>query len=451
MAEPRLTHMTRAIGPVNAMSPELSDNIARIWTASPTLKSAGLYLFALAIGLLIGLERERRKGAGSQRKAAGIRTFALLSLSGAIAASLNDMTVLIAGVFTVCAMVVSYQRTSAKDPGLTTEVAMLAALLLGVLSYEKPALAGAAAVFVVLILSGKDHLHKVAVQLLSEAEARDLLVLAVCAFLLLPLLPNHTLDPWHTLNPRKLWLLAVAIMAIGAVGHFALKLLGTKGLAIAGLAGGFVSSTATIVAMGHRAKAHPSMTAPAASAALMSNVGTIVQLAIVLGTFSPAFLHRLLWPLMAAGGAAVVSAWIANRRAAGHVSGVEGLYGEGIFALPRVFGFVAVLAGVMLAAGFLREVLGSEHIIWIIGLSGLADVHAAAASAASLDAAASITASQADLGLLAAFGTNSLLKCGVGWFRGSAAFARQLVPGVVAIFVSLAVVLLAQRAWVGMG
>ena len=68
--EPRPIHLTSLIGSVHTMSPDLSDNIARIWTASPTLKSAGLYLFALAIGLLIGLERERRKGAGSQRKAA---------------------------------------------------------------------------------------------------------------------------------------------------------------------------------------------------------------------------------------------------------------------------------------------------------------------------------------------------------------------------------------------
>ncbi len=426
---------------------DLGGDLVGSWNASSSIRMAGLYVFALAIGLLIGLERERAKGVGRQRGAAGIRTFALLSLSGAVAASLEGMALLVAGLCVACAMVCSYQRTSAKDPGLTTEVAMLVALLLGALAIEEPAPAGATAVLVVLVLSGKSHLHKLAVQSLSGEEASDLLVLAVCAFLLLPLLPNHTIDPWNTLNPRKLWLLAVAIMAIGAVGHFALKALGAKGLAIAGLAGGFVSSTATIVAMGQRAKAHPSVTAPAASAALMSNVGTIIQLVIVLGALSPAFLHRLLWPLAAAASVALLAAWLANRKVDGHVAGIEELYGAGIFALPRVLGFVAMLAGIMLAAGYLRELLGPDRIIWIVGLSGLADVHAAAASAATLDAAGSIDPIQADYALLAAFGANSLLKCVAGWSRGGPAFARRLVPGVASMFVAMAAVLLVQRVW----
>lgn len=397
------------------------------------------YAVALGIGLLIGLERERVKGTGRRRKAAGIRTFALLALVGASAVSIGDIALLVAGIFVTAAMIVSYGRTSAADPGLTTEVAMLATFLLGAMALGRPGQAGALAIVATLLLYSKAHLHTFATRLLSGQEVHDLLFLSLSAFVILPLLPDHPVDPWNALNPRKLWMLAVAMMGVTALGYFSLKVLGSRvGLAIVGLAGGFVSSTATVAAMGERAKAAPTLVPAAASAALMSNVGTIVQLVVVIGTFSLAFLQRLAWPLAAAGVVAVMAALVANKRSSAEPVDLGEFYGKRVFEPLRAFGFAGLLAGVMLLAAWLRSVLGESSVIWILGVSGLVDVHAAAASAAQLESAASIAVTQAEYGLLAAFSANSLLKCLISWLKGGSAYALRVAPGIVLMLVAFA-------------
>ena len=52
---------------------------------------------ALGGGLLIGLERERRKGDGPARRAAGIRSFALAALAGAMAQALGQPALVAVG------------------------------------------------------------------------------------------------------------------------------------------------------------------------------------------------------------------------------------------------------------------------------------------------------------------------------------------------------------------
>lgn len=401
--------------------------------------AAAGYAVALGIGLLVGLERERVKGTGQRRKAAGIRTFALLALVGASAASMGDAALVVAGIFVIAAMIVSYARTSAADPGLTTEVAMLATFLLGAMALSRPGQAGALAIVVTLLLHSKAHLHAFATRLLSGQEVHDLLFLSLSAFVILPLLPDHPLDPWNALNPRRLWMLAVAMMGVTALGYFSLKVLGARaGLAIVGLAGGFVSSTATIAAMGERAKTAPTLVPAAASAALMSNVGTIVQLVVVIGTFSPTLLQRLAFPLMAAGAVAVAAALIANWRSFAEPVDLGAFYGKRLFEPLRAFGFAGLLAGVMLVAAWLRSALGESSVIWVLGVSGLVDVHAAAASAAQLESTASIASTQAEYGLLAAFGANSLLKCLMAWLKGGGAYAFRVFPGIVLMLMAFA-------------
>lgn len=412
--------------------------IASTW---PGTAAAG-YAVALGIGLLVGLERERVKGTGQRRKAAGIRTFALLALVGASAASMGNAALLVAGIFVTAAMIVSYGRTSASDPGLTTEVAMLATFLLGAMALSRPGHAGALGIVATLLLYSKAHLHTFATRLLSGQEVHDLLFLSLSAFVILPLLPDHPVDPWNALNPRKLWMLAVAMMGVTALGYFSLKVLGSRvGLAIVGLAGGFVSSTATIAAMGERAKATPALAPTAASAALMSNVGTIVQLVVVIGTFSLALLQRLAWPLAVAGMVAVMAALVANRRSSAKHVDLGEFYGKRVFEPLRAFGFAGLLAGVMLLAAWLRSVLGEGSVIWVLGVSGLVDVHAAAASAAQLESAASVAATQAEYGLLAAFGANSLLKCLMAWLKGGSAYALRVAPGILLMLVAFAVMI----------
>lgn len=396
---------------------------------------------ALGLGLLAGIERERAKGSGPGRAPAGVRTFALLGLVGAIAHLVGPLGIAVAGGFIVLAVVASYLRTRTTDPGLTTEVAMIAIFLLGVLAMRNAVLAAGIGVVVVLVLAGKSRLHRFSRQRLTRRELRDGLMLAAAAFVVLPLLPDRTIDPWQALNPRRLWLLVVALMTVSSAGYVALRLFRPRlGLALAGLAGGFVSSSATIAAMGARARGAPELASAYASAGLFSNVATIVQLAVVLGTLSPALLARAVPPLLASGAtAAAVAALYSwrNRDASRGQRGTD-LAGKHPFEPVHVLVFVCVIAGIVLGAAIAEAWLGERSLPWVLAVSGLADVHAAAASAAQMVSTGQAGNELALVAIAAALATNSLSKCVLAVVNGGWRYAGKLIPGVCAIVAAFA-------------
>ena len=394
---------------------------------------------ALGIGLMIGVERERAKGSGPGREAAGVRTFALLGLVGGLAHLVGDVGIAVAGIFVTVAMLASYRRSQATDPGLTTEVAMLATFFLGILAMQATPIAAGLGVIVALVLASKSWLHRFTRQVLSEQELHDLLLLTAAAFVVLPLLPNRTIDPWDAINPHRLWWLVIAVMAVSSAGYVALRVFGSRlGLALAGLAGGFVSSTATIAAMGDKAKASPEASAAFASAGLISNVGTVIQLGVVMAAMSPELLRHAAWPLAAAGVVAVGAAAVASWRAFAIAGDGHGLAGKRPFEPLHVLVFVAILSGIVLLAAIARHYLGAGSLPLVLAASGLADVHAAAASAAQLVATGHVGANQALLAVLAALGTNSLMKCVVAALRGGRHYAMRVIPGIVLMVLAFA-------------
>src|SRR5262252_3627156 len=106
---------------------------------------------AAGVGLLIGVERERSKGIGPDRGSAGIRTFTLISLAGAIAQLAGPAGIAIGGAFVALLAFASYRRTRTTDPGMTTEVAMLVIFLLGILAMRAATLAAGVGVTVALL------------------------------------------------------------------------------------------------------------------------------------------------------------------------------------------------------------------------------------------------------------------------------------------------------------
>jgi len=407
---------------------------------------------ALAIGLLIGLERERRKGTGPGRGAAGIRTFALASLVGGLSALLPFAgAFLVAGAFIAALAVVAYVRSSVRDPGLTTEVALVATFLLGGLALRDPALASGVAVVVAVLLASRGWLHRFVQSVLTEDEVHDALVLAAAALVILPLAPDRGFGPFEALNPRRIWMLVVIVMAIGGAGHVAVRILGARaGLPIAGFAGGFVSSTATIGTMGSRARMTPSLGRAAAAGAVLSTVATIVQLAIVLGATSPATLRAMALPLALAGAAAVAFglavAWRSARpsRHGGNpgndTAAEEAAAKSRAFDLRAALLFAAVVSAVLLLAAAVTAWLGAPGTLAAAALSGFADAHAAAIAVASLAAAGRFSPGDAVVPILAGFTTNTVSKIVVAVTTGDRRFVLATVPGLV---------LVAAAAWAG--
>ena len=392
---------------------------------------------ALGIGLLIGLERERRKGSGPSRAPAGIRTFALTALLGSLAARVGGLpALLLAGAF-VCALIaLGFRRANREDPGLTTEVALLLTLLLGALAMESARLASGLGVVVATVLAMRTRLQRFATEVISADELHDALLLGAAALVVLPLLPDR---PYGSVNPHTLWRLVVLILGIGMLGHVGARVVGPRyGLALAGLAAGFVSSVATIGAMGEQAARDSRLLAPAVAGAMLSCVATVVQMGVVLLVVHPPTLRAMAVPLGAAGVMALLyGGWFtvqARRAAVADVHVGRAFHPRTAIALAATIGLV--MAGVPL----LREWLGSGGILGGAFLAGFADTHAVGASVAALAKGGTLTPREAVLPIVTGFTTNSVMKLVAAWVSGSRAFRVRLIPGVT---------LIAAAAWAG--
>ena len=271
---------------------------------------------ALGIGLLLGVERERRKGEGPSRDPAGIRTFALVALLGGLAERVGGVAVVAVGAaFVGLAAVAGYLLSDDEDPGLTTEVALVLTFLMGALAQQDAATAAGLAVAVALILAHRERFHHLARETLSEQEVHDGLLMAAAALIILPLVPDEGIGPNEAFNPFVVWQLVVIVMAVQGAGYVALRIIGPRyGLLVSGFLSGFVSSTLTVATMGSRAADEPKLLRPAVGAAVASTVATIVLLAIVLGATSVATLKETALPLALAGVAAAGYAAIVTAR-----------------------------------------------------------------------------------------------------------------------------------------
>ena len=396
---------------------------------------------ALAVGLLIGVERERNKGQGPRRAAAGVRTFTLISLAGAISLELGGPPafLVVAAVIGLFAAI-SYVRTFRHDAGLTTEVAMVVTVLLGGLALNEPQIAGALAVVVTIILAARTKVHDWINNVLTDEEIRDGLVLLAAALVILPLLPEKPVDPWGVVDLRKLWTLAVLVMAINGLGYIAVRTLGAKvGLALAGLFSGFVSSTATIGAMGSRAKARVELRGSAVAGAAASSVATVVQLAIVVGLVSMPTLQMLLPSLLLAGLTAVGYAGLFTLRSVRETTQADIAPGRP-FSPKTALLFVLVVGAALAISTALTQWLGDSGLLIATGVAGLGDSHAAAISAASLAAGGQTEVPMAAVAVLIGFSTNAISKTVVAFSLGDRRFAFQLLPGIV---------LMVLAAWAG--
>ncbi len=394
-------------------------------------------LSALALGLLIGAERERRKGEGPSRPAAGIRTFAIVSLIGALAASIGNEWLLAVAVIAVAALATAaYLRSTHGDPGLTTEAALIATVLLGGLTVHYPAVAAGVAVAVAVLLAARDTIHRFVSGVLTQGELNDALVFAAVVFIVLPLVPDRFMGPFRAINPHTIWLIVILMMTISAAGHIAVRLVGPKfGLPLAGLASGFVSSAATIGAMGSRAAQEPALVRSAVAGAVLSTVATIIQLAIVIAATSRATLVALALPLAAAEFMALLYGLLFTVKTFRSETPPTTAPGHA-FSLKTALMFAAVIALMLVVAAALNARLGERGVMVAAAVGGFVDTHSAAVSVASLVSAGTLDLNGAVFPILAALTTNTITKIVLAFTSGGRRFGMQVVPGLLLVVAS---------------
>lgn len=391
---------------------------------------------ALGLGLMIGIVRERHDQPDTL--AAGSRTHAVLALLGAVTASLQ-MGSFIAGLLVVGALAfASYLRSAPSDPGLTGEVAIVLTFVLGGFAMQQPKIAAATGVLVAILLKAKQPLRRFSRELVSERELRDALMLAAAALVVLPLLPNRPIDPWGMFNPSTLWRIAVLIMMVGMLGHIAARAVGTRwGLPIAGFFSGFASSTAAVAGFGGRARAQPEGVPASATAALLANLASLLLLAAVIGAVSPRLLASMAMPLAAAAMGLGIAAALGLR----HDPNLESQTppDDGPFRLWQALAVAGVISIVLVVSAWLQALFGQAGALAATTVAALAELHAAGASIAQIEAGGGLDIATARWGVAGIITASAVAKSVIAFASGGARYGCRVAAGLAMMAMGAAV------------
>jgi uncharacterized membrane protein (DUF4010 family) len=394
---------------------------------------------ALGIGLLIGSERERRKAdTGERRKenfgtssVAGVRTFTIASLLGAVSTAI-DPWLLMVSIICVTIFVAAATFVSKDDnPSLTTEVSLIFTVILGGLAMSSAGLAASLAVAVAILLAAKEPIHWFVRGAITKDEMNDFFILAAATLIVLPVVPNELVGPFDAINPRNLWLVVILVMFIGALSHLALRLLGNKaGLPVVGFVSGFISSIATIGAMGSRARKTPDLMGSSVAGATLSCLSTVLQLSLLLAAIHPPTLYALAAPLVFGGVSIAIYGLIVTLNSLHH-NGIEIDNLGRSFSVKTAMILAAIIALALLASAALKIWFGQAGLVVASGVAGLADAHAATISVASLALAGKLASADAVIPILVAFTVNSGSKVIAAIITGGREFAHQVTFGIV--------------------
>jgi uncharacterized membrane protein (DUF4010 family) len=405
---------------------------------------------ALAIGLLIGLERgwqARRESDGE--RSAGLRTLALVALLGGICGALSTTLADGAGIWLGLSFLVTggtivlfrYRETGVEGTlGATTAVAGLLVFVLGAFALVgDKAAAAAAGVAVAGLLALKGALHAI-VRRLTWPELRSVLMLSAMSVILLPVLPRHPIDPLGAINPFEIWLLTVMIGLISFAGYVAIKLTGAeRGIALTGLAGGLASSTAATLTLARLARGHPERSGLMAGGVLLAGAIMMLRVAAIAAAVKPSLLSLLLPPLVVAAAVTIIVAALLLLR--GSPEGSNGEDTEIAIVNPLDLGAVLKFGALLTAIGVVAHIAtrfaGSAGAYLLAALSGIADVDAITLSMARL-AQEGFDAGVAARAILIATALNTMSKVVIGWMAGGSGLGKRVaVVSVAAILAGL--------------
>ena len=393
------------------------------------------FITSLAIGLLIGLERERNPSAR-----AGLRTFALVAMFGTLAALLSTRLgtpwLLIAGLLAVAGMIIAaYRNKPAEegDPGTTTVIALLLCYGLGAMIwYGLAKLAVMLAIAVTALLYFKPELRGIS-QRLTRSDLVAVLQFSVLTFIVLPILPDQNYGPYDAFNPHQAWLMVVLISGISLAGYTALHVVGTRyGAPLLGFLGGLVSSTATTLLYARNSRRNPAMSKLAASVIVIASMVVLLRLLVLSAVVAYDALSGLL-PVLAGGFLFGLVVALYNWRRMDRVTDLNIPETSNPAELRTALGFGLLYVIVLLGAAWMQDFAGSRGLYMVALVSGLTDVDAITLSSLRLFNLGQLSQHQAATSIALAFVANLAFKFGMVIFIGGKNLARYVATGFVAM------------------
>lgn len=400
------------------------------------LAALPLLLTSLGLGLMMGLERERRGGTN-----AGLRTFALVALAGTVSAMLAQQAgapwLLPAVALGLLAMMIAADLGDADGaPDTTTTVALLLCFLLGALLWHGAVLVAVAlALAATALLYFKAELHDVT-QRLTRQDIISFLQFAVITFVVLPVLPDTGFGPYGQLNPFRIWLMVVLTSGIGLAGYAALRIAPrARVVPLLGVLGGLVSSTATTLVFARQLRQDPRQEPASLAIILIANLVLLVRISVLAAVIAPQVLAQLL-PVMAlgllTGAAGSLRGWLKL----GHSEVAVPELGNPA-DLRHALAFGAVYAIVLVASAAFHEEAGTFGVYTVAALSGLTDMDAVSISTLQLTIGGRLTGAEACRAIVIALGANLVFKCALVAVLGGRRAGLHIATSYLAVYAGL--------------
>ena len=331
---------------------------------------------AFGLGLLVGLQREKAESA-----LAGIRTFPLISLMGAMTGLVAQHFggwILASGFITLAIVILSAKFAlfkSNQDLGITTEVAALLMYIVGAyLTFGDATIAIVVGALTAVLLQMKDVLHDF-VRKMGERDILAIMRFVAIALVILPILPNQNYGPFHVLNPYDIWRMVVLIVAISLMGYAAYKVFKDKaGTLLAGILGGLISSTATTVSYARNTKTLPETSSLAALAIMLASTVSVIRVTLAFMVVSPSATSVIAPPLLTLFAIMVVICVVLYFSRSGETHTMPEPDNPAELTSAIVFGLL--YGGIIFAVAAAKEMFGQQSLYLIAMISGLTDVDA---------------------------------------------------------------------------
>jgi uncharacterized membrane protein (DUF4010 family) len=381
----------------------------------PYPEVASKIALAVAVGLLVGLEREWAQ------KAVGVRTFAIIALLGALTYLAAPQlliaafcgTFLFAILLNILHLMKNWPLAPADPAGhrklihdsayiidrdapleITTSAALLVTLMLGVLIGQGHYFAAiTSAIVMTMLLAWKEGLSRFVGGLQPE-EIRSAVLLGLLTFVIYPLLPDRFIDPLELLNPRQSWLIVVVIAGLGFANYVLLRFYGTRGTYYAAFLGGLVNSTAAATELCGLFREVDNSSSLVVAAIMITSVAMFLRNLVILAIFAPAAVGTALIPLVAMTLAALSLVWLHRDRDGTRMSPLSL---SSPISMRHVLKFAAVFVTLAAAGTLAQRFFGNLGFVVFSVAGGLVSSASTTATAAALAASGRITASNAGM------------------------------------------------------
>lgn len=397
------------------------------------------YIISGAIGLLVGMERERD---GTDEKALGVRTLVLISLLGAIAGAVDSTILALAiALFVFSLVTLSYFHASKfhkHDHGLTTEVAAGVVFTLALISHTHPVVTTILGPIVALVLFSKKFLHEL-IKKIAPSEFQAALLLLLLGLLVVNVIDDRVIDPWGVFNPKSFGTIVLVLGSLEFLSYILAKIFSEKGSnLLIGFVGGLVSSTAVVLSSAKESKSSKGLKTSAYIPVIAAQISALLELLLVVAMVSPVLLWRVLGPIaavtiFAAGGLLILS--LKPTELHTPLSLRSPLDWKGVLRLSVLF--AAMLALIAIA----KRLLGDEGAFAFSLLGGAFELHGITLANATIFAHDQTTIDLAAQNIIVAVSASLIAKVAVSW----AVARNRFSAGVTKIYILLIAVLLVSE------